>query len=183
MDQRRDALVAAARIILAVREIVTAQPGRQVGTVGAISVEPGAPNVIPGRVKFPVELRDLSQEKIEALAEKVRERGAALAAQENVTFTMELVSAHAPALTDPRIRFQIQKAAEEMRAPTLTMASGAGHDAQAIADLCPVGMIFVPSKDGISHSPLEFTRWEECACGAEALYRTLLRLDEIERFS
>ncbi|MFQ5664272.1 MAG: Zn-dependent hydrolase [Terriglobia bacterium] len=180
MAARRDALVAASKVILAVRDIVRALPGRQVGT---ISVQPGAPNVIPGRATFPVELRDLSEEKIATLAEQIRERAARLAAEENVSFGMEPVSDHAPALTDRRIRFHIQKAAEEMRAPTLTMASGAGHDAQSMARLCPVGMIFVPSRNGISHSPKEFTRWEECACGTEALYRTLLRLDEVERFS
>lgn len=183
MDQRRDALVTAAKIIVAVREIVTAEEGRQVGTVGVITAHPGAPNVIPGRVEFSVELRDLSMEKIDALGEKIRERAARLAAEEGVSFSMERLISYEPALTNRRIRFHIQKAAEEMRAPALTMASGAGHDAQYMARLCPVGMIFVPSVDGISHSPQEFTRWEEVACGVEALYRTLLRLDQVEKIS
>ncbi len=183
MNQRRDALVTASKIILAVREIVTAQAGRQVGTVGAISVQPGAPNVIPGRAEFPVELRDLSMDKIEALARQIHERAAELAAADGVTLTWELASSHEPALTHPQIRFQIQQAAAEMRAVTLTMPSGAGHDAQAMAELCPVGMIFVPSKDGISHSPAEFSRPEEIACGAELLYRTILRLDALDRIS
>jgi N-carbamoyl-L-amino-acid hydrolase len=183
MSQRRDALVAASKIILAVREIVTAQAGRQVGTVGALSVQPGAPNVIPGRVEFPVELRDLSMDKIEELARQIHERAAALAAGDGVTLAWELASSHEPALTHPRIRFQIQQAAAEMRAVTLTMPSGAGHDAQAMARLCPVGMIFVPSKDGISHSPAEYSRPEEIACGAELLYRTILRLDALDRLA
>ncbi|MCI0403085.1 MAG: Zn-dependent hydrolase [Acidobacteria bacterium] len=183
MNQRRDALVTAAKIIQAVREIVIAEPGRQVGTVGYVRVEPGAPNVIPGRVEFPVEIRDLSMEKIKALAEHVRARGAELAAADNVGFTWEATSSHQPALTDRRIRLQIQKAVEEMRAPTLTMPSGAGHDAQSMAHLCPVGMIFVPSKDGISHSPAEYSRPERVACGCEALYRSLLLLDGVERFA
>ncbi len=183
MNQRRDALVTASKIILAVREIVTAEPGRQVGTVGYVRVEPGAPNVIPGRVEFPVEIRDLSMEKIKALAERVRARAAELAAADNIGFTWELTNSHEGALTDRRIRGMIQKAAEEMRVVTLTMPSGAGHDAQSMAKLCPVGMIFVPSKDGISHSPQEYSRPEEIACGCEALYRTILRLDTIERFS
>ena len=183
MNQRRDALVTASKIILAVREIVTAPAGRQVGTVGTISVQPGAPNVIPGRVEFPVELRDLSMEKIEALARQIRDRGAQLAAADGVTLTWELASSHEPALTHPQIRFQIQQAAAEMRAVTLTMPSGAGHDAQAMAQLCPVGMIFVPSKDGISHSPAEYSRPEEIACGAELLYRTILRLDTLEKLA
>ncbi|MGH9812373.1 MAG: Zn-dependent hydrolase [Candidatus Acidiferrales bacterium] len=183
MNQRRDALVTAAKIIQAVREIVTAKPGHQVGTVGYVRVEPGAPNVIPGRVEFPVEIRDLSMEKVKALAERVRARAAELAAADNVGFTWEPVSSHQPALTDRRIRLQIQLAAEEMRAATLTLPSGAGHDAQSMAHLCPVGMIFVPSKDGISHSPAEYSRPEHVACGCEALYRTLLLLDQTERLS
>ncbi|MFQ5695560.1 MAG: Zn-dependent hydrolase, partial [Terriglobia bacterium] len=176
MDQRRDALVAASKIVLAVRAIVTGEPGRQVGTVGRMEVHPGAPNVIPGLVRFPIELRDLSEEKIDRLAERIREQAAQLAAEEKVSFSMEFATSHEPALTDRRIRFHIQKAAEAMRAPALTMASGAGHDAQMMARLCPVGMIFVPSVEGISHAPREFSRWEEVACGCECLYRTLLRL-------
>jgi N-carbamoyl-L-amino-acid hydrolase len=180
MDQRRDALLTAAKIVQAVREIVTSVPGRQVGTVGIIRSYPGAPNVIPGRAEFTVELRDLQLEKIDALGERIRERGAQLAAADGCSFSMEKIAVYQPALSDRRIRFHIQKAAEEMRAPALTMASGAGHDAQNLARLCPMGMIFVPSVDGISHSPRERSRWEEIACGAEALYRTLLRLDGLQ---
>jgi N-carbamoyl-L-amino-acid hydrolase len=183
MNQRRDALLTASKIILAVRDIITAEPGRQVGTVGDIRVQPGAPNVIPGRVEFPVEIRDLSQDKIAALADKVRARAEELAKADGVTFTWDPVSAHEPALMSRAIRYQIQKSAEEMRASSLSMASGAGHDAQSLARLCPAGMIFVPSKDGISHAPTEFTPPELVACGAEALYRTLLRLDALEKIN
>jgi N-carbamoyl-L-amino-acid hydrolase len=76
----------------------------------------------------------------------------------------------------------IQKAAEEMRVVTLTMPSGAGHDA-VHGQTLPMGMIFVPSRDGISHSPQEYSRSEVVACGCEALYRTILRLDTLERFT
>ncbi|MFQ5817957.1 MAG: M20 family metallo-hydrolase [Terriglobia bacterium] len=178
MDQRRDALTAAAKLILAVREIVRSVPGRQVGTVGDVQVAPGAPNVIPGRVVLPIELRDLSMEKIEELADAIRQRAQTLAAQEKVTISIKEVARDAPALTSAEIRWHIQQAALEMRAATLTMASGAGHDAQAVARLCPIGMIFVPSRDGISHAPQEYSQPEHIACGAEALYRTLLRLDQ-----
>jgi len=183
MDQRRDALVTASKIILAVRELVTAEPGRQVGTVGFVNVQPGAPNVIPGRVEFPVELRDLSMEKIRALAERIRARAEEIAKADNVGFTWEPTSAHEPALMNRQVRSQIQKAAEEMRTVTLTLSSGAGHDAQSLARLCPAGMIFIPSKDGISHSPLEYSRPEEIACGAEVLYRALLRLDQLDKLA
>ena len=183
MDQRRDALLTAAKIVQAVREIVTSVPGRQVGTVGIIRAYPGAPNVIPGQAEFTVELRDLSLEKIEGLGERIRERGSQLAAADGCSFSLEKVVTYEPALSDRRIRFEIQKAAEEMRAPALTMASGAGHDAQNLARLCPMGMIFVPSVEGISHSPRERSGWEEIACGAECLYRTILRLDALQNLA
>lgn len=178
MDQRQDALAAASQLILAVREVVRSKPGRQVGNVGYVNVIPGAPNVIPGRVLMPIELRDLAKEKIEELAAEIRKRAEAIAEREKVKITIEEVSAHVPSLTSPEIRWHIQQAILEMRASALTMASGAGHDAQAVARLCPIGMIFVPSRDGISHAPSEFSRPEDIACGAEALYRTLLRLDK-----
>lgn len=177
MDQRRDALAAAAELILAVREIVRSVPGRQVGTVGYVNAFPGAPNVIPGRAEFPIELRDLSVEKMEELAAEIRLRAQVIARKENVRIEIDEIETHAPALTTPAIRMQMQQACLEMRIPSLIMASGAGHDAQAMARLCPMGMIFIPSRDGISHSPEEYSRPEDIACGAEVLYRTLLRLD------
>ena len=87
MDMRQDALLTAAKIVQAVREIVTAEPGRQVGTVGKMKVEPGAPNVIPARAEFTIELRDLSMEKIDSLADEIEERALALAEADGTTFT------------------------------------------------------------------------------------------------
>jgi len=177
MDQRRDALAAAAELILAVREIVRSTPGRQVGTVGYVSAFPGATNVIAGRAEFPIELRDLSGEKLAELAAQIRLRAQEIAQKENVRIEITEIETHASALTDPNIRIHMQQACLEMRIPSLVIASGAGHDAQAMARLCPIGMIFIPSRDGISHSPEEYSRPEDVACGTELLYRTLLRLD------
>ena len=106
---------------------------------------------------------------------------AVLAEADGTAFRMEHVASYEPALSNQMVRFHIQKAAEEMRAPALVMPSGAGHDAQYMALLAPMGMIFVPSRDGISHAPEEYTREENVACGCEALYRTILRLDKVER--
>ena len=183
MDMRQDAMLTAAKIVQAVREIVTSVPGRQVGTVGKMKVEPGAPNVIPSRAEFTIELRDLSMEKINGLAEQILAQGQALAEADGTAFRMEHVASYEPALSNQMVRFHIQKAAEEMRAPALVMPSGAGHDAQYMALLAPMGMIFVPSRNGVSHAPEEYTRAENVACGCEALYRTILRLDKIERIS
>lgn len=177
MSRRKDALAAASRAVLAVREEVRAETGRQVGTVGWMKVEPGASNVIPGRVTFPVELRDLDKEKIDRIATRILQRFDAIGREENVQITCTAPDFHAPALTAPVFQDAIRGAARELGLGTLDLPSGAGHDAQNVARFGPVGMIFVPSRGGISHSPLEYTSPEQAANGAEVLYRTLLRLD------
>lgn len=178
MDRRRDALAAAAKAVLAVREEVRAEPGRQVGTVGELKLEPGANNVIPGKVVFSVELRDLNAEKIGRIGERIQKRLEAIAKEENVPISCTEPVLHHPALTAPEFQNAIRTSAREAGLRTMDMPSGAGHDAQDVARFAPVGMIFVPSRDGISHSPLEHSTPEAVANGAEVLYRALLRLDE-----
>ncbi|MCL6565042.1 MAG: Zn-dependent hydrolase [Acidobacteriia bacterium] len=177
MDQRRDALAAAAKAVLAVREEVRREPGRQVGTVGYMKVEPGARNIIPARVEFPVELRDLDAAKIERIWERIQQRFQQIEREESVRISCTLLSSDRPALTDPAIRQAIRQAADSAGLRFLDLPSGAGHDAQQMARLGPVGMIFIPSRGGISHSPQEFSDWEDIARGAEVLYRTILLLD------
>ncbi len=177
MDRRKDALAAAARAVLAVRQEVRREPGRQVGTVGWIKVEPGASNVIPGRVTFPVELRDLDVDKIDRIGGRILERFEAIGREENVQMSCAAPDLHLPALTAQVFQEVIRASAHEAGLTTLDLPSGAGHDAQNVARFAPVGMIFVPSRGGISHSPLEYTPPEQVANGAEVLYRALLRLD------
>lgn len=177
MDRRQDAYAAAARAALAVREEVRAEPGRQVGTIGYVKLEPGARNIIPGRVEFPVELRDLDAAKVLRLWARIEKRFAQIAREENVTLTCVPLQADKPALTNTFVRTTIHDAARAAGFTTLLMPSGAGHDAQQVAHFAPIGMIFVPSRGGISHSPREFTAPEDVARGAEVLYRTILLLD------
>jgi N-carbamoyl-L-amino-acid hydrolase len=177
MDRRRDALAAASRAVLAVREEVRSEPGRQVGTVGWMKVEPGAMNVIAGRVTFPVELRDLDEKKVERIGGRVLQRFQQIGRQENVEIACTEPDVHAPALTNPAFQAAIRSSAKEAGLATLDLPSGAGHDAQNAAKFAPIGMIFVPSRGGISHSPLEYTSAQDAANGAEVLYRTLLKLD------
>ncbi len=184
MDRRRDALLAASRAALAVREEVRAHPGsegkgtgRQVGTVGNMVVHPGGTNVVPGRVEFPVELRDLDSAVIDSIWKKIQNRFAVIAREENVSLDCQLIFSAKPALTSPALRDIIRDSARAAGFSTLDLPSGAGHDAQQISYLAPVGMIFVPSRDGISHSPREFTPPEDVARGAEVLYRSVLALD------
>jgi N-carbamoyl-L-amino-acid hydrolase len=178
MDRRHDALAAAARVALAVREEVRAEPGRQVGTVGYVKLEPGARNIIPGRVEFPVELRDLDAVKVLRIWERIARRIQQVRREEGVEIVCTALQADQPALTDPGIRDTIRQAARDAGYTTLDLPSGAGHDAQQVAHFAPIGMIFVPSRGGISHSPREYTAPEDVARGAEVLYRTILLLDQ-----
>jgi beta-ureidopropionase / N-carbamoyl-L-amino-acid hydrolase len=178
MDERRDALVTAAQIVTAVRDTVTGRPGRQVGTVGRIEVTPNSPNVIPGQVVLSVEFRDLSERVLEDLAAVARERTAAIARDARTDITWRLASRNPPALAAPAMRQAIERASERVMLDATVLPSGAGHDAQMIAALCPMGMIFVPSIGGISHSPLERTTWDDCARGATVLLQAILDADE-----
>jgi N-carbamoyl-L-amino-acid hydrolase len=177
MNRRHDALAAASRAVLAVRQEVRAQPGRQVGTVGWMTVEPGAINVIPGRVTFTVELRDLDEARLERIAARILEQFDLIGREEQVEIRCATPELSKAALTSPAFREMIQAAAREAGLKTLELPSGAGHDAQNVARFAPIGMIFVPSRGGISHSPLEYTAPEDVANGAEVLYRALLRFD------
>jgi N-carbamoyl-L-amino-acid hydrolase len=177
MPDRRDALVAASRLVLAVREETLREPGRQVGTVGKLSVLPGAPNIIPGEVDLVIELRDLSMEKIERIFESIRKRAGEIAGESRTSIEIRRTSTHNPALATPWVQDLIEKMAADAGLKTMRLPSGAGHDAQMMARIAPMGMIFVPSVGGISHSPKELTRWEDAANGCEVLFRTVLALD------
>ena len=177
MPDRRNALLAAAKMIEAVQEVVTSEPGRQVGTVGQLEVHPNARNVVPGLVKHSIELRDLSTEKIARLAEKIKARAQEIAKQTNTEITITQVEHDPPAVATPEIQSTIEKAAAQLGLKTMRLPSGAGHDAQMMARLGPMGMIFVPSIGGISHSPKELSRWEDIANGANVLLGTVMRMD------
>jgi len=178
MNNRQDALLAAAKFIEAVNRIVTSVPGRQVGTVGRINALPGAPNVIPGKVVLSLELRDLDAAKIDMLFERIQAEAQKIVADSKTKFDFKEINVNIPAPTDQQVRSLISEAARDLGLTTKLMPSGAGHDAQDMARLGPVGMIFVPSVGGISHSPREFSRPEDIANGANVLLHTLLKLDK-----
>jgi N-carbamoyl-L-amino-acid hydrolase len=177
MKGRRDALLAAAKYIDAVNRIVTSIPGRQVGTVGKIQALPGAYNVVPGKVATSLGLRDLDAAKVQMVFEKIQAEVREIEKATGAKFEFKQTNATPPAPTDARIRRLIDDAAKQLGFTTKLMPSGAGHDAQEIANLCPVGMIFVPSRDGISHSPREFSTPADITNGTNVLLHTLLRLD------
>jgi beta-ureidopropionase / N-carbamoyl-L-amino-acid hydrolase len=177
MNQRRDALLAAAKYIEAVNRVVTSVPGRQVGTVGKIQAFPGAYNVIPGKVVTSLGLRDLDAAKMNMLFEKIMSEVRQIEKTTGTKFEFKQTFSTPPVPTDVRLRRVIDETARQLGFTTKSMPSGAGHDAQEMARLGPAGMIFVPSVSGISHSPREFSRPEDITNGVNVLLGVLLKLD------
>ncbi len=177
MGTRRDALLAAARFVEAVNRVATGTPGTHVGTVGQIEALPGAPNVVPGRVNLSLEIRDLSMSKIDLLFEAIAAEATAIGSQNDTTLTLEQFYVSEGAPTEESVRATITAAAEHHQLTHMAMPSGAGHDAQSIAQIAPIGMIFIPSENGISHSPLEYSRHDDVVAGANVLLASVLQLD------
>jgi len=179
MDQRHDALLAASRFVEMVNRVVRSIPGRQVGTVGRIQAFPGAPNVIPGKVVCTLELRDLDDAKVDSMYAQIQTEAKKIGTENGTQFAYSELHVNAAAPSDPRMRAIIADAAKGLGLSTRAMPSGAGHDAQAMALLGPMGMIFVPSVGGISHSPKEFSRPKDIVNGANVLLRTVLAADRL----
>jgi beta-ureidopropionase / N-carbamoyl-L-amino-acid hydrolase len=161
-----------------VRDIASRRQGRQVGTVGRMAIEPNSPNVIPGKATLSVEFRDLSEQVLRELGDAVKARGAEIAKETGTTISFTLASTNVPAMASSTVQAAIARAADVAGLKAMRLPSGAGHDAQQIAKIAPMGMIFVPSLGGISHSPKEMTTWEDCANGATVLLKTVLDLDQ-----
>ncbi len=177
MGHRRDALMAATHVIQSVNAIATDEEMCRVGTVGMVEVSPNAENVIPGRVDISVEFRDETTQRIRQAASRFREVCDALSQQWDVTIEIEEIGLAAPAPMHDEIRAVIRESARNLGLSLSSIPSGAGHDAQSMAEITKAGMIFVPSVDGVSHSPREYTSPEDCANGANVLLQTLLTLD------
>src|SRR5205085_2344616 len=143
------------------------------------AAQPGAYNVVPGKVVLGLEIRDLLYDKIRELFHEIEKRAAAIAAScgTTITFKNQFLGAK-PALTDKSIQDKIVQSAKFLGLTYKYMQSGAGHDSQNMALIVPIGMIFVPSVGGISHSPKEFTNVMDMANGANVLLQTILAIDK-----
>jgi N-carbamoyl-L-amino-acid hydrolase len=179
MLDRKDALVAAARFVDTVNTIVRSRPGRHVGTVGKLAVFPGGANVIPGRVVLTLELRDLDPTVTSSLFEEIERAGKSIAASTGTTFSAVPTHTNDPSPTHPAVQQAVRDAAHALGLKTHDLPSGAGHDAQNMAVVCPAGMIFVPSVEGISHSPRELTEDRDVINGANVLLGALMRMDAV----
>jgi len=178
MNMRKDALLAASRLVIAVNEIITSVPGKQVGTVGKIAALPGASNVIPGKVTMSLEIRDLAIEKVEMLFGEVQKRAEAIAADSKTNITFQPQFTIKPALATKPLLEKINASAKNLGFTTKFMQSGAIHDSQNMSLIAPMAMIFVPSVGGISHSPKEFTKTVDMTNGANVLFQTILDVDK-----
>lgn len=177
MDQRQDALVAAAQIVLAVNQLATDPPGARVATVGALQVWPNAANIVPGEVVASLDVRDLDQAEIDGLVAQLRQRIDAIAAATHTTITLLPQLNVAPSPAANSIQATIAEVCTDLDLSHYAMPSRAGHDALELGRCTDMGMIFVPSQGGISHDETEYTTPAQCEQGANVLLETLLRLD------
>lgn len=172
MAQRDDALVAASQIVLAVRDIARRHsPG--VGTVGFVSVGPNSRNVVPGAVQLQIDMRHPSEEGLDLMQAALEQSVGAIDAKA----VLNHIWSKQPVAFDPAIVDAVRASARALRYSATEVVSGAGHDAAHIAGICPTAMIFVPSKDGLSHNEAEYSSPEECARGAGVLLQTVLQID------
>lgn len=169
MDARDDALLKALPVVAGVRDVAVAQG--VVGTVGTLSVLPGASNVIPGRVELSADVRSLDEGRLDRAEAALQALAAAAGAH------MERISAKSAVLSSPRVTTALEAALERVGKQWRRMPSGAGHDAMCMAAITDVAMLFVPSRDGVSHSPKEHTDPDQCLLGATALLEALVELD------
>jgi N-carbamoyl-L-amino-acid hydrolase len=179
MALRRDALVTASRLVSEIHDTALGMEGRQVATVGRMEVEPGAPNVIPGSARFTLEIRDLSMEGIQRVFDAILEAATTLGARNGTRVEMEPFYRSESAPSHEGLRRAVESAAEREGLEHLRLPSGAGHDAQSMAKICPMGMVFVPSRGGISHAPEEYTSADLITAGVDVLMGALMRADEV----
>jgi beta-ureidopropionase / N-carbamoyl-L-amino-acid hydrolase len=176
MDRRRDALLAAVPIIQMVERLATDGPA-DVATVGTLTVHPGNANVVPGRVTLTYDIRSLEDDYSDAAVDLLRAGIEGVAEATGTTIALSPTASTAAVRTDPILRDAVRDAARELGLTSAELASGAGHDAQHVAALGPIGMIFVPSIGGLSHNPGEVTAAADLVAGAATLLAALRLAD------
>ena len=176
MPYRKDAAFSAGKIISAIIKRAKEYGEPHVTTIGQIEFRPNLANVVPNYAQFSLDMRNTDGEKLNRFQAEALEIIKKVTAEDGTTFDFQAIFDDPPIPMDDKIMGAILSACENQNAKYMKMPSGAGHDAQIIARIAPVGMIFVPSKDGISHNPNEFTKPEQLEKGAEILEETLYKL-------
>ena len=181
MTMRQDAMVAASQIVLAVNRIGNKTGdgyGDQVATVGSMKLSPNVANTIPGRVEMTLDIRDLCNQRLDAMIQELELEVSEIANQTQTKIHIKPQLRNEPVPVNSHIYNAIGQVCEQLQLPVQALPSRASHDAQIIASITDMGMIFVPSEGGISHSETEYTSPEHCIQGANILLHTLLKLDQ-----
>ena len=180
MEMRKDALVAASELIVAVEEICRRyshmEKGRVVGTVGAMKIEPGVINAIPGKAELAVDIRSITTDAKKRVVRLVQAQIRQIARRRKIRAEILPLREEDPVPLDKRIIRLLQECCESRNIAYEIMPSGAGHDAMQMAKVAPAGMLFIPSRRGISHSPLEWSEPEDICLGAQLLLDSIIRI-------
>ena len=176
MSMRRDAGLAAGELVVAVRRIASEMGGTQVGTVGALRLHPDLVNVVAARAQLIVDLRNTDDDDLQSAERRLLAETKRIAESEGVEIDTKWVARFEPVVFDPRVVELVESTASALGLSVRRMPSGAGHDAQILADVCPAGMVFVPSVKGISHNPAEYTEPDDLVAGANVLLNTVVAL-------
>jgi N-carbamoyl-L-amino-acid hydrolase len=176
LELRRDAFLGLADFALKATQYVAVKHYGSMLTIGKAALHPGSFSVIPGRADFTLEFRSTLPETLAAIENDVFALAEDIASTRGLTFVSRLVDKTAPVTIAPRIVSLMEEECRALGYPSMRLSSGAGHDAQILAGGCDVGMIFIPSPDGISHAPGERVNWDDLEKGANLLLRTLVRL-------
>jgi allantoate deiminase len=179
MPLRSDALVGASEFVVEVERRAAAYP-TTVATVGRLEVEPGSFTSVPGLARLALDVRDVDSERQRELLEELLDQATRIAARRSLELSAVLVSDQSPVVLHKPVRERLAKAALERGVPLRVLPSGATHDAAHVARVTPTGLLFVPSRGGLSHTPEEWSRVEDIAHGAEVIAAALVGLDEEE---
>ena len=178
MPARHDALVSASRLVLAVQSMASELEICRVGTAGSIQSYTNAVNIIPGRISLGVEFRDVDMDALSAADAEFRHRAAAIARLDGVSIDIQRFEDTKSVPIKSQMQELVAAAAAQTGLACQRLPSGAGHDAQAMAAITEAAMIFVPSVNGVSHAPEEYSTQEDCANGAQVLLNLLLLADQ-----
>jgi beta-ureidopropionase / N-carbamoyl-L-amino-acid hydrolase len=179
MTARQDALVAAAQVILAVQQMALRQPSQPVATVGFLNVSPNAANIVPGKADLMVDMRDLSEACLNEMEQQLADTLQSIAQATHTDISMTPVLCVDPTPAASLIQETIAQVCQESGLGYCSLPSRAGHDAMEMGRFTDMGMIFVPSQNGLSHSGQEYTSPEQCTQGANVLLQTFLQLDRL----
>ena len=176
MSMRRDAGLAAGELVVAVRRIAEEMGGAQVATVGALRLHPDLVNVVAARAKLIIDMRNPDDGDLQSAERRLLAEANRIADANDVEIDTKWVARFEPVVFDPRVVELVESNASALGLSVRRMPSGAGHDAQILAGVCPAGMVFVPSVKGISHNPAEHTEPDDLVAGANVLLNTVVAL-------